>query len=346
MPHHTRCLVLTGGFAADGPYGIDKFENLGYELVEVKPASHRLHRKARDVIEHRTGMPLDKTLRSTSRAWKSDLVLAFLEREALTAAALARRGVPPYANRPLAMICCWLADELREMSSENRRRAAARYQGVDLTIVFSENQIDILVDAGFPEGSVEAVPFGFADETFTPQPFDSRTPSITAVGFDRGRDYATLMEAVRGTNLRVDLYCKPQNIAGIPLPDNVEFHGVVPFDRYRQAISSAQIIAVPTREMAYPSGQTVALEAGATGACLVLTRTPALSTYFTDDTALLCDPGDVQYWREALMRATEDSELREGLGAAAARDIRSRFTYTQMWKRIDDLFRDRGWVSS
>lgn len=346
MPHHTRCLVLTGGSAADGPYGIDKLGTLGYELVEVKPASHRLHRKMRDVIEHRTGLPLDKTLRSVPRARNSDLVLAFLEREALTAAALARRGVPPYANRPLAMICCWLADELREMSSENRRRAAARYQGVDLTIVFSENQIDILVDAGFPEGSVEAVPFGFADETFTPQPFDSRTPSITAVGFDRGRDYATLMEAVRGTNLRVDLYCKPQNIAGIPLPDNVEFHGVVPFDRYRQAISSAQIIAVPTREMAYPSGQTVALEAGATGACLVLTRTPALSEYFTDDTALLCDPGDVQYWREALMRAAEDSELREGLGAAAARDIRSRFTYTQMWKRIDDLFRDRGWVSS
>lgn len=346
MPHHTRCLVLTGGSAADGPYGIDKLGALGYELAEVKSAGHCLHRKARDVVEHRTGMPLDKTLRSAPRAWKSDLVLAFLEREALTAAALARRGVPPYANRPLAMICCWLADELREMPSESRRRAASRYKGVDLTIVFSENQIDILVDAGFPEGSVEAVPFGFADETFTPQPFDARSPSITAVGFDRGRDYATLMEAVRGTNLRIDLYCKPENIAGLHLPNSVEFHGVVPFDRYRQAVSSAQIVAVPTREMAYPSGQTVALEAGATGACLVLTKTPALSEYFTDGTALLCAPGDVQSWREALLRAAEDSELRERLGAAAADHIRSRFTYTQMWKRVDDLFRERGWVGS
>lgn len=346
MPHHTRCLVLTGGSAADGPYGIDKLGTLGYELVEVKPASHRLHRKARDVIEHRTGMPLDKTLRSVPRARKSDLVLAFLEREALTASALARRGVPPYAHRPLAMICCWLADELREMSSESRRRAAARYRGVDLTIVFSENQIDILVDAGFPEESVVAVPFGFADETFTPQPSHARTPSITAVGFDRGRDYATLMEAVRGTNLRVELYCKPENIAGLDLPDNVHFNGVVPFDRYRQAISTSQIVAVPTREMAYPSGQTVALEAGATGACLVLTSTPALREYFSEDTALLCTPGDVQSWREALLRAAEESELREGLGAAAAHDIRSRFTYTQMWERVDALFRDRGWVGA
>lgn len=346
MPHRTRCLVLTGGSAADGPYGIDKLGTLGYEIAEVEPAGHRLHRKARDVIEHRIGMPIDKTLRSAPRAWKSSLVLAFLEREALTAAALARHGVPPYANRPLVMICCWLADELRQIPAERRRRAAARYKGVDLTIVFSENQTDILVDAGFPEGSVEAVPFGFADETFTHQAFQTRTPSITAVGFDRGRDYATLMEAVRGTNLRVDLYCKPENIAGLHLPDNVQFHGVVPFDRYRQAISSAQIVAVPTHEMAYPSGQTVALEAGATGACLALTRTPALSEYFTDDTALLCAPGDVQSWREALLRAAEDPELREGLGAAAARDIRSRFTYTHMWKRVDFLLRERGWVSN
>lgn len=345
MPHHTRCLVLTSGSAADGPYGVDKLGALGYELAEVKPAGHRLHRKARDVIEHRTGMPMDKTLRSAPRAWKSDLVLAFLEREALTAAALARRGVPPYAHRPLTMICCWLADELREMPAENRRRAAARYKGVDLTIVFSQNQIDILVDAGFPDGSVEAVPFGFAEETFTPQPFHARTPSITAVGFDRGRDYATFMEAVRGTDLRVDLYCKPENIAGLHVPENVHFHGVVPFDRYTQAISSSRIIAVPTREMAYPSGQTVALEAGATGACLVLTRTPAQSEYFSDDTALLCPPGDVEAWRLALLRAAEDSELREGLGASAANDIRSRFTYSQMWKRIDGLFRDRGWVN-
>ena len=345
MPHHTRCLVLTSGSAADGPYGVDKLGALGYELAEVKPAGHRLHRKARDVIEHRAGMPMDKTLRSAPRAWKSDLVLAFMEREALSAAALARRGVPPYANRPLAMICCWLADELREMPAENRRRTAARYKGVDLTIVFSQNQIDILVDAGFPDGSVEAVPFGFAEETLAPQPFHARTPSITAVGFDRGRDYATFMEAVRGTDLRVDLYCKPENIAGLHVPENVHFHGVVPFDRYTQAISSSQIIAVPTREMAYPSGQTVALEAGATGACLVLTRTPALSEYFSDDTALLCPPGDVEAWRLALLRAAEDSELREGLGASAAHDIRSRFTYSQMWKRIDGLFRDRGWVN-
>lgn len=341
----TRCLVLSGGSVADGPYGIDHLRDFGYQLVEVHPAGNRLHRKVRDVIEHRSGMPWDRTLRSIALARSSDIVLAFLEREALTAAAFSRRGLAPYGGRPLAMLACWLADELREMPADLRHRAAARFKGVDLTIVFSANQIDILVDSGFSEGSVEAVPFGHSPELFPYAPRSDRTMSVAAVGFDRGRDYATLIDAVRDTPVEVDLICSPGNIVGIDLPENVRFHGMVPFGRYREVLSTAQVIAVPTHERAYPSGQTVALEAGATGACLVITSTPALREYFSPDTALLCPPGDVDAWRTTLLEAAGNADLRARYGDAAASDISTRFTYRQMWQRIDELFRKRGWVS-
>ncbi|RKX00390.1 hypothetical protein D9C01_12660, partial [Corynebacterium diphtheriae] len=58
---------------------------------------------------------MDKTLRSVRKAWHSDLVLAFLEKEALSASWAKRRGMMPYAGRPLVMIACWLADELQRM---------------------------------------------------------------------------------------------------------------------------------------------------------------------------------------------------------------------------------------
>lgn len=343
MAHPTRCLVLTGGLAADGPYGIDRLPELGYELLEVRPASGRLHTKLRDVVEHRSGMPWDKTLRSIPQAWRSDLVLAFLERQALTAAAFKRHGLPPYAGRPLAMVSCWLADELRAMDAAARRRIVASYEGVDLTLVLSENQVDVMVDAGFREGSVEAVSFGYAPSQFPHASASGRTRPVVAVGFDRGRDYATLVEAVRGTGIPVDLYCHPGNIEGIDLPPEITFHGVVPFGEYRQVVASAQVVAVPTREMTYPSGQSVALEAGATGACLVITNTPALREYVSEGTALLCPPGNAGAWRAALTLATRDPGLRAELGEAAASDFSSRFTYLQMWQQIDALFRARGW---
>src|SRR5699024_4672275 len=102
-----------------------------------------------------------------------------------------------------------------------------------------------------------------------------------AVGFDRGRDYRTLMDAVRGTELQVDLYCGEGNLRGIDVPRNVTFHGVVPYDEYRKVISTAGLVAVTTHSMEYPSGQTVALESAATGACVALSDTRALGEYFS-----------------------------------------------------------------
>lgn len=339
----TRCLVLTGGLASSGPYGIDKLHtDLGYELIEVAPATTRLHRKIRDVVEHRSGRPIDKTLRSLRKAASADIVLAFLEKQALAASWAKAHGLPPYAGRPLVMLSCWLADELRNLPRDDRAAVVGQYRGVDLTLVWSTNQIDILVDAGFPAEGVEAINFGFAPELFPAADPAART-GIVAVGSDRGRDYPTLFEAVRGTGIRVDVYAGEGNIQGARLPDEVNFRGRVPFDEYRDVVSGAGVVAIPTRELAYPTGQTVALEAGATGACLVLTDTPAMREYFSDETAVMVPPGDVAGWREALRELERDPGRLASLGARARAHVRSQFTYLQMWEQVDGLIRARDW---
>lgn len=340
-----RILVLTVGSARNGPYGIDKLQDLGYELFESSPARTKLHRKLRDVVEHRIGFPVDKTLRSLPQMAKIDAVLAFLESEAILASALKRRHIIPYARRPLAMFACWLADDLRKLPEEQRLAYAKRYQGVDLTLVWSENQLDILTSSGFREESVAAIPFGFAPELFAPVSQSRKTNDIVSVGLDRGRDFPTLVEAVRGTELTIDLYCHLSSNQIDTLPPNVRYHGKVPYEEYRKVISQTKIMVVPTKEMSYPSGQTVALEAGATGACLVLSDTPALREYFSEDTAFLVPPGDIGAWQDALLGMTNNPSLRARLGSAAAHMIQEKYTYIQMWRKVDELFRDRGIIS-
>ncbi|MHA6513098.1 glycosyltransferase family protein [Tessaracoccus sp. Z1128] len=340
-----RCLVLFDGRASLGPYGIDKLADFGYELVEVPLAETQLHRKLRDVAEHRLGVPLDKTLRSAPKVPSVDVVLAFLERQALAPSWLKVHRIPPFSRKPLAMLACWLADELRALPADDRRDAARRYAGVDLTMVWSTNQIDILFDSGFDPDRVEAISFGFAPGLFPFVDPLERDGTIAAIGSDRGRDYPTLLEAVRGTDLAVDLYCRDDNLEGAPLPDGVRLVGIVPFEKYRAVLRRVGVVAVPTKVMAYPTGQTVALEAAASGAAVVLTDTPAMREYFPEGTALFAAPGDQDGWRNALRSLRDDPDLRTGLGRRGAQHVRSRYTYRAMWREVDQLFRARGWVS-
>ena len=340
----TRCLVLFDGLASIGPYGIDKLPQFGYELLEVRPARSRFHAKARDVLEHRTGRPIDKAIRSVPKVLGADIVLAFLERQALFPSWLKSHRIPPYSSKPLAMLACWLADELINMPASKRRAVANQYSGVDLTMVWSTNQVDILVDAGFREDSVEAIPFGFAPELYPVADPATRSESMVAVGSDRGRDYPTLLKAMREIDGHLDLYCREGNLQGHPVPPNVRFHGTVPYEEYQRIIRTSGLIAVPTRVMAYPTGQTVALEAAGTGAVIVLTDTPAMREYFSESTAVMIPPYDQDGWRDALTQLANDPGRRADLGRKAAAHVHSRFTYLKMWERVHELFCERGWV--
>lgn len=338
-----KCLVLTGGSASVGPYGIDQLEELGVGLLEVPVASSRLHKKIADVAHHRTGVPMDKAVRSAAKVPRADVVLAFLESQAQAPSWAKAHGIPPYAGTPLTMMACWLAEELRTMPQPERRAVVRRYRGVDLTLVWSSNQIDILVDCGFDAERVESIPFGFAPGLFPPRS-PRRAGPLVAVGFDRGRDYPTLITALRGSGLRLDLYSKPGNLEDAGLPEEVDFHGTVPFDEYRQVISAASIVAVPTKVMAYPTGQTVALEAAGSGACVVITDTPAIREYFSEETAVLVTAGDTDAWTRELVGLMADSVRREAIAAAGCAHVHAHFTYRQMWQRVLELWQTRGWV--
>ena len=94
---------------------------------------------------------------------------------------------------------------------------------------------------------------------------------VLAVGRDRGRDWRTFFDAVRNTDLRVRVVCRPALLAGLDVPANVEVVGVVDRASYRELLASAAVVAVITETLPYPTGQSVLLEAMAMGRCCVVT---------------------------------------------------------------------------
>lgn len=354
----TRALILSehdlgswgarhrrGEVPAAMPYGVDALAtDLGWTLAGAARAADPRWGRLRDVVEHRAGFPVERALRGSGQARRADLVLALLEQQGAAASLLRRAKVPPYSSTPLVVWSCWLADDLRSAPPEARRRLARRFDGADLITHLSRHETEIFTDLGIEESRLFPVTYGVSHDYYVPGD-GRRDIALLAVGQDRGRDYRTLLDAVRGTDLVLDVVCKPGNLADLDVPDNVRVHGTVPLPDYRRLLQRARVVVVPTHDLAYPTGSSVALEAASSGACVAVTGTRAMRDYFTDGVdSRLVDEGDVGGWREVLSELSDDEAQRVRLGAAARRSVETRFNARHMWTELAGVMAARGLI--
>ena len=333
-----------GEVPAPMPYGVNALADVGWTLTGAPRTPDPPWRKLRDVVEHRAGFPVEQTLRGAGRARRSDVVLALLERQGAAAATARRSRIPPYGSTPLVVWSCWLADDLRAASPDERQRLKRRFDGADLITHLSRHETEIFTDLGIGEDRLFPVTYGVSHDYYVPGHL-RRDIALLAVGQDRGRDYRTLFDAVRGSDLVLDLVCRPENLADLDVPDNVRVHGVVPLRDYRVLLQRAQVVVVPTRDLAYPTGSSVALEAASSGTCVAVTGTRAMRDYFTDgvDSRLVAED-DADGWRAVLAELRDDDAQRERLGAAARASVERTFNAHHMWTELAGVVRERGLV--
>lgn len=339
-----RAAYDAGDAPAALPYGVDALESAGYCLTASGRSGGRVIRKLRDVVDHRFDMSLQPSLAGIADVARADVVVAFLEGEGVAPAWLRRHHVPPFSRTPVLVVTCWLADDASRAGREEREALRRRFEGADLLTHMSRHETEILVDLGIPEERLFPMTFGVSADYYVPGEVERDIP-LLAVGQDRGRDYRTLLDAIRGTDLHLDLVCKPQNLDGLDIPDNVRVRQPVPHSEYRRLLQRAQVVVVPTRVMAYPTGQSVALEAASSGCCVVVTDTPAMSDYIhAEKTGVLVPPGDVEGWRNALTGLRDDPARRERLGSDARRSVETRFNTQNMWRAVGEAIIERGLV--
>jgi glycosyltransferase involved in cell wall biosynthesis len=120
---------------------------------------------------------------------------------------------------------------------------------------------------------------------------------------------------------------------------NLTFHGFVPqrdLDRYRAAFDVQ--VAPYQWDVATDGGQNTVqwmsplkiIEYLSAGKPIVASDMPAIREILDDgETALLCDPEDVDEWAAAIERLRDDPELRERLGEQAMAEYRSTYTLEQ-----------------
>lgn len=352
----TRALILSehdldawgdryreGEAPAPLPYGVDALSSdLGWSLTGAARAVRPGWERWRDVVEHRAGFPIERALRGVRAAHRSDVVIALLEQEGTAAALMRRAKVPPYGSTPLVIWSVWLADRIRTADADDVRRLRRQLAAVDLVTHMSTHETEIFERIGVGADRTHAVTFGVNVDFYTPVA-TRRDIDVLAVGQDRGRDYATLFDAVRGTDLELHLVCRPENLAGLEVPANVHLLGTVPLSTYRDLLRRARVVAVPTHDLAYPTGQSVVLEAAATGACVAVTGTRAMREYVEDRvTGRLVDVGDPDGWKDVLVDLLGDETQRERLGGAAHSRARSRFDARLMWADVARVIQDRG----
>jgi hypothetical protein len=152
---------------------------------------------------------------------------------------------------------------------------------------------------------------------------------ICSVGWWEYRDYATLFEAVRGMDVRLEVAVgKTFRTPGIEdgelaswgpaaLPDNVVVHDQLTPTALRDLYERSALVVVPVRDVEFDAGATTIGEAMAMGRPVILTRTAGQADFVTDSVeGLYVPPGDAVALRTAIERVLGDRAEAHRMGRA------------------------------
>lgn len=152
-------------------------------------------------------------------------------------------------------------------------------------------------------------------------------PFIVSAGLEM-RDYATLVEAVRGQPVHLVIG------AGSPwshfrfdatreMPPNVNVSSFSPV-QMRDLYRSAAFVVVPVKPTLRACGMNVVLEAWAMGKAVVATRTAGLLDYANDgEDVLFVRPGDVEDMRAKISHLLRHPEAAQRLGENGRRTVQT-----------------------
>lgn len=332
------------------PYGADAIVAADVRLrlsdASMRPPwTSRLVRTTLGVVERRT-TPFLQAWANRKEIAAADAVIAVFESHANGIAAFRRLGWSQFRKPRLVVICCWLAEDIKRFSTRKRLLYRVLYRQVDLVLCFSSNQVSPLAsELSLPPSRVRAIPFGVglpAELALDARPVgDEDAGYVLAVGRDRGRDWRTLFDAAARSDHPFVVACRLEEIGHLDVPGNVQCVGFVPRERYLELTRNARLVVVATRALAYPTGQSVALEAMAMGKCCIVTDTEPMRDYLQhEENALLVPVGDTRALDAMIDRAWSDADLRRRIGERARESVGREFTEAIMWARIGAAVRE------
>ena len=156
-----------------------------------------------------------------------------------------------------------------------------------------------------------------------------------------GRDYQTLVRALRGLPNRLQIVCDSADaLRGISESPSIQVLRGCYAAEYIEQLSQAEIVVIPLAVDDISAGQMVLIQAMALGKPIIVTGTPTISEYVKHgEDALLVPRGDAESLRNAIIRLTNDPGLQDRLGANAQAAYEEKFSTAAYIRRLVETIR-------
>lgn len=198
----------------------------------------------------------------------------------------------------------------------------------------------------FLEGKVFFVPLGADTEFFQPV-YEGRNDVVLSVGRDNGRDYRTFLDAAaQMPETKFEIVCSPRNLVGIgSIPSNVRVQYDLSPSELRTKYQTARMIVISTHDDtstlgADCSGQTVLLDAMASGLPVIMTRKEYISDYVRDGRdVLIVEPYSPAQIVAAIEHLQGDGMLSSSLAKSSRDRAEHEFSTRATAERLSHIFK-------
>ncbi len=207
-----------------------------------------------------------------------------------------------FISAPVVFVSIGFDHRFLRRASFMRRFVGILLKEARRIVVYSKKEKEVYHKVfGISPEKLRVVSLGVDMEFLRPE--ESEEPiDILAAGRDYGRDFGTLLEAIRGTQYTVVLVCPKEHLPNTPLPENVTHYEHVSYRKMRTLYSKTKIVAVTVHPYK-TSGQFGILEAWAMGKAVIASDVSRIVTAFSavdGEHYRLVTPGSVTKLREVI----------------------------------------------
>lgn len=204
---------------------------------------------------------------------------------------------------------------------------------------YLENEYSFLM------GKVFFVPLGVDTDYYQPE-YKNRKDYILSAGRDNGRDYKTVIETARLMPEReFHIVCSKRNLEGVnTIPKNVKIFYDMPSPELHKKYREAKMLLLIThddlfRDGADCSGQTVLLDAMASGLPVIASRKKYLADYAEDQKeAVFVDFYDCANIKVAVESLLDNKGFRRNIAMRARQRVENEFSTEKMAKGLSGIF--------
>lgn len=296
--------AVSPGAAPDPAHVFELMADLGIKTTLLDPNGRPWNPLSGKPIYE--GLDPARALRVLLRKRRCDLVLARFETPAIPL--LAARNL--FGFKPLiAAIDIGFAETWR-MRERMLDFAVPRLDGI---FVLSSNQVDYLRRRYNTKAVVRYISQHVDTSFYQPEPTPPNA-AILSIGYDRGRDFETLLEAVHGLDVPVVIKAE-LSIDRARHPNVRVVRGCLPATEFKALFRDSRFVVVPLLQSIHSAGIGTVLEAMAMGKALIISDSPGIRDYaIHDETCLLVPCADPMALRQAILRLLSEPETCRRLG--------------------------------